>query len=373
MDTPWDSDLSDLTPIEDSTDEGESEIGEAEDEKEERPKLKIKLKIPDSLKDSSGRLRRLRTSRTEEKSPSTCNIRRCQNLLSPGYRFKLCDICREYNRLLQRKMRAERDAEHPYGRSKKQLVDLSSYPPGSRVCIGKWCRTVLPPEDQYRWKMCAACRLAFRKQDNYAAIFEHPALLNGKKRAREGDDLDSLELQYPDEDQDHDFPYVDRTPNAYQLFGELLQNLEKRFHSFFAAQLQYIQYKVTQGIDVTNATPTVFSFAGEYSIVADPAGGTVDETVKVVASQIQDALGLRFNPAGVFVGPEASVVSRFACTHDIKMPLPPPKSAEPLDPDSPVQLLVRRMAGELEVNVAWDRRHKYFPGQRIQIRFRLLS
>lgn len=46
--TPWDSDLSDLTPIEDSSDEGESEVDESEpagDAEEERPKVSTLLDL----------------------------------------------------------------------------------------------------------------------------------------------------------------------------------------------------------------------------------------------------------------------------------------------------------------------------------------
>ena len=31
------------------------------------------------------------------------------------------------------------------------------------------------------------------------------------------------------------------------------------------------------------------------------------------------------------------------------------------------------MAGELHICVAWDRRHKFFPGQRVMLRFRLIG
>ena len=63
---------------------------------------------------------------------------------------------------------------------------------------------------------------------------------------------------------------------------------------FFTALIQYMQFKVAKGIDVSTTSPTVFSFKGEYSIVANPAGGAVDLAVKVVANQIGNALGLEF-------------------------------------------------------------------------------
>lgn len=71
--------------------------------------------------------------------------------------------------------------------------------------------------------------------------------------------------------------------------------------------------------------------------------------------------------SGVVMGPEASVVSKFQCKHDEQIPL----LTDSASPDSPRQILVRSMQGLLNITVAWDRRHKYFPGQRVQVHFQL--
>ncbi|KAI0732969.1 hypothetical protein C8Q72DRAFT_773651 [Fomitopsis betulina] len=296
--TSLDSELSDLTPIEDSTDEGESEIEE-----------------PESADDTASlgeRRSRLRSSQKEEKGPSMCSTRRCQNLLGPGNTWKHCDICREYNRRLQQKARHEQEGE-------------------------------------YKWKMCKPCRQTQQK-DKYAAIFESPALPRGKKRTRGDVDLDSLELQ-----------------NAYQCLDELIQEMGMRYRNFFTTQLHYLQYKATRGLDISTAMPIHFGFDGEYSVVADPAGGMVDFVVKLVARQIQAVLGLQFQPAGVAMGPEATVISRFQCKHEEHIPLLP----DPANSDASRQILISRMQGLLNIAVAWDRRHKYFPGQQIHIQFQL--
>lgn len=50
------------------------------------------------------------------------------------------------------------------------------------------------------------------------------------------------------------------------------------------------------------------------------------------------------------------------------------KLATPQDVDSPERKVhVKRMLGELEVAVSWDRSHVYFPGLRTVVAFRLVG
>lgn len=48
------------------------------------------------------------------------------------------------------------------------------------------------------------------------------------------------------------------------------------------------------------------------------------------------------------------------------------EGGHPSDAGVPDMLSVR-MVGELQVYVAWDRRHPLFPGQRVMVRFRLVG
>lgn len=87
---------------------------------------------------------------------------------------------------------------------------------------------------------------------------------------------------------------TDGCQNAYQCLDELILEMQSRYRSFFTAQLHYLQFKASKGYNIAEIMPSYFGFDGEYSVVADPAGGTVDFVVKLVVNQIQAALGLQF-------------------------------------------------------------------------------
>ena len=86
---------------------------------------------------------------------------------------------------------------------------------------------------------------------------------------------------------------------AYQHFAALLTTFHARFSEFKIAHAHYLRFKVQQeagAIDAQkiNRNPIVFRFDGEYSVVADPSGGSVDEAVNCVLHNVQAALGLPF-------------------------------------------------------------------------------
>ena len=82
---------------------------------------------------------------------------------------------------------------------------------------------------------------------------------------------------------------------AFQHFSALLGALRARFQEFRAAQTRYVQLRALQGAE---SKPMVFSFDGEYSIVADPSGGSVDAIVNGVIRDITLGLGLVFSYVG---------------------------------------------------------------------------
>ena len=67
--------------------------------------------------------------------------------------------------------------------------------------------------------------------------------------------------------------------------------MRARFSQFKAVQARYVQLKARTG---TDSKPMVFNFDGEYSVVADPAGGSVDSVVNTIIRNVQAALELRF-------------------------------------------------------------------------------
>ncbi|KIP09113.1 hypothetical protein PHLGIDRAFT_18730 [Phlebiopsis gigantea 11061_1 CR5-6] len=50
-----------------------------------------------------------------------------------------------------------------------------------------------------------------------------------------------------------------------------------------------------------------------------------------------------------------------------------PMKASPEDVVANFDVVVKRMAGELKVSILWDRSHKYFPGLRTVVQFRLVG
>ena len=73
----------------------------------------------------------------------------------------------------------------------------------------------------------------------------------------------------------------------YQHFAALLGAFSTRFAEFRTAQAQYVRLR-------PGARPMLFAFEGEYSVVADPSGGSVDAVVHCVVRNVQAALGLAF-------------------------------------------------------------------------------
>ena len=77
----------------------------------------------------------------------------------------------------------------------------------------------------------------------------------------------------------------------YQHFAALLDSMRSRFAQFKTVQARYVQLKALTGAD---SKPMVFNFDGEYSVVTDPSGGSVDDIVSTVIRNVQVAVDLRF-------------------------------------------------------------------------------
>ncbi|OBZ72928.1 hypothetical protein A0H81_07189 [Grifola frondosa] len=378
----WDTDDSDLTPLEDSADEGESEVDLPESDEE-----------PEAL---SG------TARTAPLS-SVCSIRMCHNLLHPHSKWKLCEPCRVHRRHYQRSRLADspnkrgpyKADDHEDGNNDSAMsVDYD--PSESRICTIRRCQNIIPPLSLYRWKMCESCRrrarlrARHRRQDvthddssQLESMTDHPSgtvknldATNEKlgppvARCAEPATASSTSALPNQESLDLVLP-------TYQHLPALLEALHTRFTSFVLAQAQYLHFKLHCEAAPDGGKPVLFSFDGEYSVVADPAGGQVDSVVQGVVWEIQAMLGTRFRPLAVQSGPNQSIITRLTCLHDVLVPLPPGKPPSEADPAVPSsqnveELTTKRMMGELEVHVMWDRRHPFFPGQRIYVRFRLVG
>jgi len=288
----------------------------------------------------------------------------------------------------------------------------------TRVCTIRGCCNVLPPSREYRWKMCERCRARTRQRaytrksgDATAASLISPtsdvSMVDGEDDLSAQAKDETTKRTHPDSSPDRnsitgDAVESDERPRAkkrkvkgkaverplipkpqfmeappYQHLALLLETLQERFSSFVVAQAHYLRFKLMQSAANDSLYPMLFTFDGEYSVVADPSGGSVDPVVRGILLKIQSAVGMEFRPVGVFPGPDWAIISRFCCIHEqpFPLPLPPRATADPPNPSlqNSMGVMLKRMAGELEIVVAWDRRHRRFPGQRIVVRFRLLG
>ncbi|CDO76861.1 hypothetical protein BN946_scf184402.g2 [Trametes cinnabarina] len=398
----WDSDLSDLTPLEDSTDEGESEVDSSMSGSEDEP-----------LENRVGIVSRSQSHSNVDAPPSPlpspppikhrglCAAIGCANFLPDGSHWRICSKCRSADRKAKRHLKMRMPlAQEPDEEDEIKLPvngDLTGY----RKCVREWCDRMIPPEGQYRFKKCPSCLgelrsrtgVAIRRRRTSAADDDGdsaflPSALAGTKHAK-------VAPESPISAKSPASPHDDiRLPNvpAYQHFAALLAAFHSRFGEFQVAQTHYLRFKAQQGDSTLgdsrrNRYPIVFRFDGEYSIVADPSRGVVDAVVQSVWQNVQAALRLSFTPVGVNAGPESSVVAILRCIYASQVSVPDAlpsinissASATPAS-ESEVELrqeshqsIQIKMVGELQVCVAWDRRHKYFPGHRVLVRFRLVG
>ena len=121
----WDSDESELTPLEESTDEGESEIDPAESE-DEAP-------VPVAADPSTDVTPLKSRSPAGRKHRGQCATPQCGNLLLPGWKWKNCDICRLRTRILRKQQRRAAAVQVP---KELEVFEVSLSPPfGSWVAL----------------------------------------------------------------------------------------------------------------------------------------------------------------------------------------------------------------------------------------------
>ncbi|KAH9884206.1 hypothetical protein C8Q73DRAFT_363159 [Cubamyces lactineus] len=408
----WDSDGSELTPLEDSANEGESEIDNLSDGEDGTPTITQPL---DSIvhEPDSGETPPAPTSPRRPKHRGICSVPQCANLLAENSRWRICGVCfgarRAYVRRQKQAGVVPQDPVEEVGMivNMPEDGDLTGY----RKCGRRSCKRMVPPESAYKWKCCPPCRVTTRNdtrlrrarargeplhflgEDGEERLGEaHSALPDARVRHVK-DKARKLKASQPSSESPSQVQDTRRLPEvpAYQHFAALLTAFHARFTEFKVAHAHYLRFKAQQeagGADVQkiNRNPIVFRFDGEYSVVADPSGGSVDEAVNCVLRNVQAALGLPFTAVGVNDGPEDSVVAVLRCLYGAQVLLRTPSTPAQKSPtdaenveasespkEDPPPTLAVKMVGELQICVAWDRRHKFFPGQRILVRFRLVG
>lgn len=284
---------------------------------------------------------------------------------------------------------------------------------GARPCAIRTCKALLPPEDRYRWKLCEDCRTRTRRQSRkrrYGEVGlasdedgEDAELLGRLERRKDRVAFKKLRLTFkgttvasvdarkrvrtaisvivPDD--------AVRFP-LYQTLPAMLDALRTRLLGFEQATTAYLRFKLQQlapaaaPAALDDVQPTFFAFDGEFSVIADPAGGEVGSRIQEVQTDIGRMLGIAFDLAGYEIQPDGTIVGQYTCLHELLVPLPvapkpAPAGVAKSDPAHESQenfvfdVIAKRMQGELRVSVLWDRSHNYFPGLRTIVRFKLVG
>ncbi|KAF7289094.1 hypothetical protein HMN09_01357600 [Mycena chlorophos] len=163
---------------------------------------------------------------------------------------------------------------------------------------------------------------------------------------------------------------------VYQSRESVIKDFGTRFAGFIQAQSYYALMR-----GGPTASPAMFDFSGEYSIVVASLDvvarrPAAEAHARDVKSQIERVCGLAFTSTSwvSVLGSHRGVVTRFACTHVVdlqrqvrNLPLPRPPGANPYMGQP------KTMQGELEVAVLPDESHKYFAGEKTIVRFRLVG
>lgn len=195
---------------------------------------------------------------------------------------------------------------------------------------------------------------------------------------------------------------------VYQSLHLLLSDFRARLGGFLEAQSFYILLRPDAGrhnlpslvndhLHKSVPDTAMFQFDGEYSLVAPDffiaeRQEAVGRAVHVVKGFVEEFGGLKFGPtrwvsllptpvsgvmANLHPGAEGEgegkerkkgggVITRFACVHEIEVFLP--ASAK-----QTTATYRKSMQGELEIAVLPDDSHRYFPGERHVVRFRLVG
>ncbi|KAF8974430.1 hypothetical protein BDZ97DRAFT_1773564 [Flammula alnicola] len=432
--TGWDSDLTELSDSGDG-ESHESSSSDSDSDNVHQPSTPSGLKI------------RIPARPGGIYAQKCASSSKCNQVLATSYRWKSCVMCRARSRDYQRKRQniqgrhARLDQELLQSQNMgtplagdlqvtEKVEDPVTLVPGARLCSIRNCTYIIPPMEEYRWKMCALCRLRRRersKQDKLSnlplAATESLRPSEGKKRRLDADlilkALNNLPLQpqtrpggrcqsvdcgmlivdpksaqctqciarrlwlmnrsgnngsRPDmKALSRRSNYVEkpRDPSPYpqfKCFSAFLLEFKHRLAGFLRAQSVFFLFK---GLGSMNA---MFAFDGEFSVVALDFDllkrkDEMDANSMKLKREIEYVGRIKFSPKRlVSILDGGGIAVRFGCVYAVPI-------LQPMlhDNKTSITTITKNMRCELEIANVPDRSHRFIPGQRTIIRFRLLG
>ncbi|KIJ93256.1 hypothetical protein K443DRAFT_407394 [Laccaria amethystina LaAM-08-1] len=161
-------------------------------------------------------------------------------------------------------------------------------------------------------------------------------------------------------------PYIE-----YRSLPSLLEDFRLRLAGFLQAQSYHFMCS-SNGVD--GPPRALFGFDGEFSVVAldlDVPGRKADVEGEVLRlkGEVERLGRMQFSPKRMVSIFDFGIITRFVCMH--KVPMLKPVVIQP--GGAPTPAYSKTMQGELEISVLADKTHRFLPGQRTIVRFRLIG
>ncbi|KAJ3515459.1 hypothetical protein NLJ89_g1752 [Agrocybe chaxingu] len=267
---------------------------------------------------------------------------------------------------------------------------------GARLCSVRDCTYIIAPVSEYRWKMCTLCRLRRRERKRLEKVSK-----DATGTEPEASDMNKLELDptralralcigrqlwlvkesgnapeaqtiLRQASQAHSKPRGPTPYPQYKCFMVLLADFKNRLNGFLKGQALFYLFKSAEPKVAT--AKTMFAFDSEYSIVAVDFNiigrkDEIDGHALKMKREFEHVARVKFHSkrlVSVLDGGGVSV--RFVCNYQVPI-LQPMLEKDGIS----ISTFAKTMQGELEIAVVPDRSHRFLPGHRTIIRFRLLG
>lgn len=167
-------------------------------------------------------------------------------------------------------------------------------------------------------------------------------------------------------------PEKPRIPSSYieyKSLSSLLEDFRIRLGGFLQAQSYHFMHMCNN-----NSTPraAIFGFDGEFSVVAldldvPSRKAEVEGEVLRLKGEVERIGRVRFSPKRMVSIFDFGIITRFVCVREVPMDIQPGEGGEK------PRTKTKMMQGELEISVLADKSHRFIPGQRTIVRFRLVG
>lgn len=200
--------------------------------------------------------------------------------------------------------------------SLRLIVCMSS---GFRLCRIRQCSAVIPPREEYHFRICPACRsstgerLREWRQRMKGANSTDNGMPSSAPNSTPGFTSATLTQKQQQSMKGPIFP-------SYQSSDFMLREFGRRLTGFLQAHVAYLQMKLldiqsqpsSQQLDASGMTqisigPAFFVFEGEFSEVADPKGGDMTTAIHHMSRAVMGVVGVPY----MYVVPLCVFLCRF--------------------------------------------------------------